>query len=65
MDWHLSPVQTIVYIIGPEILSKGLTGDNLCISRGMSEITSFDDIYFLATLAKKWIFYFPLTPTGP
>jgi hypothetical protein len=31
-------------------LSKSLTGDNP-ISRGMSEIALFDDIYFLATLA--------------
>jgi len=26
MDWHLSPVQTILYIIGPEILSKDRHG---------------------------------------
>ena len=32
--------------------SKSLTGDNLPISRGMSEIASFYDIYFLATQAK-------------
>jgi hypothetical protein len=28
----------------------------------MSEISSFDDGYFLATRAKIWIFYLPSTP---
>jgi len=46
----------------PGIAPKSLTGDNLRISRGMSEISSFDDSYFLATRAKIWIFYLPSTP---
>jgi len=37
-------------------------GNNLSISRGMSEISSFGDSYFLATQAKIWIFYLPSTP---
>ena len=42
--------------------TKGLTGDNLRIFRRMSEITSFDGSYFLATRAKIWVFYLPSTP---
>ena len=41
---------------------KWLTGDNLCISGGMSEITLPNDSDFLVTRAKIWIFYLPSTP---
>ncbi len=38
---------------------KGLTGDNLLISKGMPEITSFNDSDFLTAGAKIWILYHP------
>jgi len=46
--------------------SKGLTGDNLRISRGMSEITSFDDSDFWLRWPKFGYFISrqPLKRTG-
>jgi putative DNA primase/helicase len=44
------------------LITKSLTGDNLHISRDVSEIASLNDIDFLATPSEIWALYLPSSP---
>ena len=55
------------HLSGPRwsIQAKGLMGDNLLISRGMPEISSFNDSDFLAEGATIWIRYLAVRWAAP